>query len=38
VDVADYLGVLRRRWLAIVVCLVAGIAGALSITRSTTET
>ena len=37
-DVADYLGVLRRRWLAVVVCLVAGVAGALSLTRSTEET
>lgn len=37
-DVADYLSVLRRRWLAIVVCLVAGVVCALSITRSTPET
>ena len=37
-DVADYLGVLRRRWLPIVVCLVAGVAGAVSITRNTPET
>ncbi|HVM55173.1 MAG TPA: polysaccharide biosynthesis tyrosine autokinase [Acidimicrobiales bacterium] len=36
-DVVDYLGVLRRRWLAIVVCILAAVAGAMAITRSTTE-
>ena len=37
-DVADYLSVLRRRWLAVVVCLLAGLAGALALTRATDET
>ena len=35
-DVAAYLAVLRRRWLVIALCLLAGIAGALSATRSAT--
>lgn len=36
-DVTDYLAVLRRRWLAVLVCLLAGIAGALALTRTTEE-
>jgi capsular exopolysaccharide synthesis family protein len=36
-DVAGTLGVLRRRWLAVLVCLLAGIAGSLALTRSTEE-
>lgn len=34
-DVADYFAVLRRRWLAVLICLLAGIAGALALTRTT---
>lgn len=36
-DAADLLQLLRRRWLAVVVCVLAGITGALSVTRSTDE-
>ena len=37
-DAAAYLGVLRRRWIAILLCLIAGVATALSMVRSTPET
>lgn len=37
-EVAAYLGLVRRRWIPIVLCLLAGVAGALSIVRSTPET
>jgi capsular exopolysaccharide synthesis family protein len=36
-DVASALGVARRRWLALLVCVLAGISGALALTRSTEE-
>jgi receptor protein-tyrosine kinase len=35
VDVADLLAMLRRRWLAMAICILAGLSGALSVTRST---
>jgi len=34
-DFTSFLHVLRRRWLAIALCLAAGVAGALSLTAST---
>ena len=34
-DVAAAVGVVRRRWLAIVVCLLAAVAGSMALTRST---
>lgn len=37
-DVASAAGVVRRRWLAIVVCLLATISGSLALTRSTEKT
>lgn len=37
-EAAAYLGLLRRRWIPIVLCFLAGIAGALSVVRSTPET
>lgn len=37
-EAAAYLGLLRRRWVPIVLCFVAGVAGALSVVRGTPET
>ena len=37
-EAAAYLGLLRRRWAPILLCLLAGIAGALSVVRGTPET
>jgi capsular exopolysaccharide synthesis family protein len=37
VDAAAAIGVARRRWLPIVVCIIAGISGAISLTRGTDE-
>jgi capsular exopolysaccharide synthesis family protein len=34
VDLAAYLGLFRRRWLVLAMCLVAGVTGAISATRS----
>jgi receptor protein-tyrosine kinase len=34
-DVAEALSVVRRRWLAILMCLLAGLAGSLALTRGT---
>jgi capsular exopolysaccharide synthesis family protein len=38
VDVAAYLALARRRWLPILVCIVAGAAGAFSVSRNTSQT
>lgn len=38
VEAAAYIALLRRRWAPIVLCLIAGIAGALSIIRGTPQT
>ena len=37
-EAAAYLGLLRRRWVPIVLCFLAGVAGALSVVRGTPET
>ena len=37
-DASEYLAVAKRRWPAVLMCLVAGIAAALSLVRSTPET
>ncbi|MCA1824851.1 MAG: polysaccharide biosynthesis tyrosine autokinase [Mycobacteriales bacterium] len=34
-DLASLLGVVRRRWIAIALCVLAGLAGATAVTRST---
>lgn len=36
-DFTSFLHVLRRRWVAIVLCLAAGVAGALTLTASTAK-
>ena len=37
-DASEYLAMAKRRWPAVVLCLIAGIAAALSLVRSTPET
>ena len=37
-DAAEYLAIAQRRWPAVLLCLVAGLAAALSLVRSTPET
>ena len=37
-EAAAYLGLLRRRWVPVLLCFLAGVAAALSVVRSTPET